>query len=64
MSKMSYPLTLWVMDAWIIENQTLKIVWDSQENIERVRENVKFLTSKGVPVKGIVAPQMQVFKTT
>ena len=30
-----------------IENQTLKIVWDNQENIERVRENVKFLTSKG-----------------
>ena len=38
--------------GWAIENQTLKIVWDSQENIERVRENVKFLTSKGCSCKG------------
>ena len=27
-------------------------MWDSQENIERVRENVKFLTSKGCSCKG------------
>ena len=38
--------------GWAIEYQTLKIVWDSQENIERVRENVKFLTSKGCSCKG------------
>ena len=45
------PLDLLGHD-WAIENQTLKIVWDSQENIERVRENVIFLTSKGCSCKG------------
>ena len=38
--------------GWAIENQTLKIVWDSQENIKRVCENVEFLTSKGCSCKG------------
>ena len=45
------PLNL-LQYGWTLTNGMLSIVWDSQANIQKVRDNVKFLTSKGCSCKG------------
>ena len=45
------PLNL-LQYGWTLTNGMLSIVWDSQANIQKVCDNVKFLTSKGCSCKG------------